>query len=116
MFAHLRRNAVSAVDDALAIWNFIFAVDEDGALAAQFIHDKAVVDNLFADVDRRTKGLERDADYINCPHHPGTEPSRLQQKHGLSLAVWQSQAPDSYNLLIIPELCKMQKSARNHYG
>ena len=80
VFANFGRNAVSAVDDALAVGNFIFAIDEDGALAAEFIDHKAVVDDLFADVDGRTEGLERDADDVDGTDDASAEAARLQQE------------------------------------
>jgi hypothetical protein len=36
------------------------------------------VDDLFADVDGRTEGFERDADNVNSPHYAGAESTRLQ--------------------------------------
>ena len=90
VLADLGRNSVGAVDHALAVGNFVLAVDEDRALAAQFVHHKAVVDDLFAHVDRGPERLQRDADDIDGPHHSGAKAPRLEQKYGLSLAVWQA--------------------------
>ena len=80
MLAHFRGNSVGAVNDALAIGHFVFAVYENRALAAQLFHHKAVVNDLFAHVDGRAKRLQRDADYINGPDYTRAEPPRLQQK------------------------------------
>ena len=43
VLADFGRDAVGAVDDALAVRHFVFAIDEDGALAAEFVNHKAVV-------------------------------------------------------------------------
>ena len=98
---------MGAVDDAFAVGDFVFAIDEDCAFAAQFVHDKAVVNDLLADINRRPESLECDADHVNSAHYAGTEASRLEQKHGFSLAVWQNPSP---LVEIVRDLSKMQKS------
>ena len=80
VLANFGRNSVGAVDDALAVGDFVFAIDEDGALAAQFVDHKAVVDDLFADVNRRAEGFEGDADDVDGAHHAGAEAAGLQEK------------------------------------
>ena len=67
-----------AVDDALAVGDFIFAVDKDGALAAQLIHNEAVMNNFLADVDWRAEGFEGDANNIDRPDYAGAEAARFQ--------------------------------------
>ena len=49
-------------------------------LPRKFFDHKAVVDDLFADVDRRPKGLQGDADNIDRPDHARAEAARLQQQ------------------------------------
>ena len=79
MLANLGRNAVSAVNNTFAVRDFVFAIDEDCALTAEFVDHKTVVNDLFADIDRRTESFERDADDINGADDAGAESARLQQ-------------------------------------
>src|ERR1700730_8372049 len=65
--ADFRRDAMGAVDDALANGNLVHGIDKDGTFPLQFFDHKAVVDDLLTDVDGRAKGLKRDADDINRP-------------------------------------------------
>ena len=76
----LGRNAVSAVDDALAGRNFLDAVHKNGALGGQLVHHVAVVDDLLAHVNGRAEGLQGDADDVDGAHHAGAEAAGLQQK------------------------------------
>jgi len=78
VFADFGRDAVSAVNDALAVGNFVLAIDEDGALAAEFVNHKAVVYDLFADVDGRPESFEGDADNVNGANDAGAEAAWLQ--------------------------------------
>ena len=78
VLAHFRRNAVGAVDDALALRHFIHAIDKDRALLLQFLDHEAVVDNFLAHINRPPKGLQRNPDNIDRAHHPSAEPPRLQ--------------------------------------
>ena len=78
--AHFRRNSMRAINHALALGHFVDAVDKNRALLLQFLHDKAVVDDLFAHINRSPKRLQRNPDNINRPHHPSAKPARLQQK------------------------------------
>ena len=78
VFADFGRHAVSAVDDALAVGDFVFAVDEDGAFAAEFVDYEAVVDDLLADVDGRAEGFEGDADDVNGADYAGAEAAGLE--------------------------------------
>ena len=71
------RDSVCAVDDALAVGHFVFAVDKNRAFAAQFVHHKAVVDDLLAHIDGRAKRLKGDADNIDGPYHAGAESPRF---------------------------------------
>ena len=75
---NLWRNSVGAVNNALAVRHLVLAIDKDRALAAQFLNDKAVVDDLFADINRRPKRLQSNADHINRPHHSGAESPGLE--------------------------------------
>jgi hypothetical protein len=77
VLADIGRNPVGAVDDTLTVGNFLFTVDEDGAFAPKFVYHKAIVDDFLADVDGRTKSLERDTHHVDSPDHARAEPSRL---------------------------------------
>jgi hypothetical protein len=57
MFANFRGYSVRAINDAFAVGHFVFAIDEDRTLAAQFFDHKAVVDNLLAHIDRWSEGF-----------------------------------------------------------
>ena len=72
-------HAMSAINKTLAVWNFIYFVNKDRALGFQFFHHVAVVDDLFAHIDRRPKGVQRNADNINGPHNSGAKTPGLQQ-------------------------------------
>jgi hypothetical protein len=78
VLADIGRNSVSAVDDSFAVGNFVFAINENCAFGAQFVHDEAVVDDLLADINRWTEGLEGDADDIDGADYAGAESARLQ--------------------------------------
>ena len=80
--ADFRGNAVRAVNDAFAGGNFVHRIDKDGAFALELFDHKAVVNNLFADVNWRTEGLERDADDIDRPDDAGAESAGLKQEQG----------------------------------
>jgi len=67
------------INKALAIRDFINFIDEDRALGLQFFHHVAVMDDLFAHIDRRPKGVQRNADDINGPHNSGAKTPGLQQ-------------------------------------
>jgi hypothetical protein len=78
VLAHLRGHTVRAENDALARRNLVHAVNENCPFLLQFLDDEAVVNDLFADVDRRAKRLERNANNIDGSHHPGAKSPRLQ--------------------------------------
>src|SRR5262249_10928785 len=86
--ADLGRNTVGAINDTLAFRDFVNRVNEDGALALELFDYKAVVHDLFADVDRRPEGFEGNADDINGADDAGAKASGFQQKQGF-LAIWQ---------------------------
>src|SRR5882762_5846077 len=76
--ADFRGNAVSGVDDTLAIGNLVDAIDKNSALAGKLVDDVAVVHDLFADVDRGAKGVQCDADDIDGTNYAGAKATRLQ--------------------------------------
>ena len=78
VLANFGRNAVCAVNHALAGGNFVHAVDKNGALGAQLIHHVAIVNDLFADIDGRAECFQRDADNVDGAHHSGAKAPRLQ--------------------------------------
>ena len=61
-------------------------VDKDSTFFRQLVHHKAVMDDLFADVDRGAKGLQRNPDDIDGPHHARAEPAGFQQKYAFFLS------------------------------
>ena len=69
---------MSAVDDAFAVGDLLFTVDENGAFALQLLDDKAVVHDLFAHVDGRAESLKGYAHHINGTNHARAEAPRLQ--------------------------------------
>src|SRR5579872_1151863 len=92
MLAHVGRDTVGAVDDALAVGDFILAIDKDGAFGAQFVDHEAVVDDLFADVDGWSEGVQRNAHDVDSTNHAGAKAARLEQKQSLSLGSGQNQS------------------------
>ena len=85
VLAHFGGDSVRAINNPLAVGHLVFAIDEHRSLAAQFLHDKAVVDDFLADIDRRPKRLERDAHHIDGADHARAESTRFQQQQGLSV-------------------------------
>jgi hypothetical protein len=76
----LGRDAVGAEDRPRAVGDLVELFDEDGALAAQAVHDVLVVNDLLTDVNRRAEGLERDLDHVDRPDHSRAESAGLQKK------------------------------------
>src|SRR5215813_1565406 len=72
------RDTVGTVDDSLPLRHFLHAIHEDSALFREFIHHVAVVNDLLADVDGPSEGLQRNTHDINGAHYPRAEPSWLQ--------------------------------------
>ena len=70
---HFGRDAMGAVDDPLAGRDLLDAVHENGALGAQLVHHITVMDDLFAHVNGRSEGLQRNANDVNGAHHTGAE-------------------------------------------
>ena len=68
---------MGAVNHAFAIGNFIHVIYKDGALLLKLLDHKAVVDDLFADIDGRTKGFESDPDDVNGPNHASAKAPRF---------------------------------------
>ena len=77
---HRRRNAVSAVDHALAVRHLVHVVHKDGALALQVLDHILVVHDFLAHVDRRPEGLQSDAHNVDGAHHARAESARLQKQ------------------------------------
>src|SRR5438045_1694828 len=71
--AHLGRNAVRTIYDPLAGRHFVDRINKNSAFALKFFNHKTVVDDFFADVNRRPKGLEGDAHNINGADDAGAE-------------------------------------------
>ncbi len=82
-FANRRRNAMRGINDASAFGNLIQFVDEDRALFGQVGYDIAVVHNLFADIDRRAKGLQRNPNDVDRTHDPSAEAAGLEKENSL---------------------------------
>ncbi len=63
------------------VGNLVELVDEHRAELAQAIDDKAVVDDLVADVDRRSELLERQLDDLDRAVDAGAESARRGDQH-----------------------------------
>ena len=63
--ANARGHAVGAENEHRADRYFFDGFDENGAAAAQLVHDVAVVDNFVMDVHRIAVGLQRQFDDVN---------------------------------------------------
>src|SRR6185312_2894684 len=85
-----------AVDDPRALRHIFDAVNEHCSLSCQIVHYVAVVDDLFADVDRSAEGFKRNTDNIDGTHDTGAESPWLEQQDGL-LFGWQSHSLSKYN-------------------
>src|SRR4029077_1347585 len=81
--ANFGGDAVGAVNDALAVGDFVHGIDKNGAFALEFFDHKSVVNDLLAHVDGRAKGLKRDADDIDGANHPGADSAARQQEDAL---------------------------------
>src|ERR1700679_261455 len=77
VLADFGRNSVGAVDDAFTVGNFVFAIDENGTLATEFVHDKAVMDDFLAHIDGRTEGLGGDGNDVDGAHYSSAKAARL---------------------------------------
>jgi hypothetical protein len=78
--ADFGRNAVGAVNDALAGGDFVNGIDENGAFALELFNHETVVDDFFADVDGRAEGLEGDANDIDGADDASAESAGLEQE------------------------------------
>ena len=63
-------------DHRPVVRHFVELVDEHGAELLKPVDDKAVVDDLVADIDRRAEPLERELDDLDRPVDPGAEAAR----------------------------------------
>jgi len=77
--ANCRRYAVGTENRSRAGRNFGKLFHEDGAEFAQFVDDMLVVDNFFADVDRRAVEIQGNLDHVDSAYHTGTKAARLQE-------------------------------------
>ena len=59
-------------------------VDEDRALLRKVGHNIAVMHDLFADINRRTEGVQCDLHDVDGPNDTGAEATRLEKKDPLS--------------------------------
>ena len=71
------RHSVGAENHPRALRNLAQFIDKDGPGAPQFIHDIAVVNDLFANKNWSAVEFESDLDNINRAYNPGTETSRF---------------------------------------
>ncbi len=80
-FRHRLGDAVRGEDDGLAgIRDLVELLDEDRAFRLELFDDVAVVDDLVADIDRRTETLERELDDLDRPVDAGAEAPRRAEK------------------------------------
>jgi len=82
-FADGGRNAVSGVNDALAVGDVVDFMNEDCALFRQLIDDIAVMDDFAADIDGSAEGFKSDLNNIDRAHYASAEASRLEQQDPL---------------------------------
>ena len=85
--AHRGSHAMGAENGPCARGDFVEFFYKDRAGIAQFIHHVLVVNDFFADVDRRAVEVERDLHHIDRSHHTGTKASRLEQENLLVRAM-----------------------------
>ena len=68
-------------NDPLTVGNVVQAFDENRALGFERLEHEAVVDDLMADVKRRTISLQRVAHRFHRPFNAGAETARLRQHY-----------------------------------
>ena len=68
------------VDDAGTFRHLIQLIHEDGTLLGQIVHDIAVMNDLFANVDRCAECLKRNANDIDCSHNSGAETAGFEKE------------------------------------
>ncbi len=78
---------MGAEDGARTFGHLFEFLHEDRAGLAEFVHHVLVVNDLLADVDRRSVQIQGDLDYIDSPDDAGAETSRFKQKDFLVRAV-----------------------------
>jgi hypothetical protein len=79
-----RRNSMSRVDDPCALRHLVQLVDKDCALLGEVGHNIAVMNNLFANIDRSAKGLQCYLNNIDRTHNAGTEAAWLKKENPFS--------------------------------
>ena len=80
--ANFGRDPVRTVNHAFTLGDFVNRVHKNRALTGEFLNHKSVVNDFLPNVDWRPKGLKRNADNINGPHHASAKSSWLEQKQG----------------------------------
>ena len=78
---HRLRDTVGAEHGDGVVGDLVQFLDEDRALGAERLDDAFVVDDLVADVDRRSVEIEGPFDNLDGPFHAGAEAARLGQDH-----------------------------------
>jgi hypothetical protein len=78
-----RGDAVRREDDGRALRRLLLALDEDRAALLELAHDVGVVDDLLADVDGRSRVLERELDRLDGALDPGAIPARRSKENPL---------------------------------
>src|SRR3954464_13233955 len=82
---HFGCDTVGRIDDTLPFGHFVDLVYKNGTLGAKVFDDMTVMNDLLADVDRRSEGVESDLHDIDGANHPGAESSWLEEKNGLGV-------------------------------
>src|SRR5687767_11989334 len=79
------RDAVRAEDDGRALRDLIQLVDEYRAFGAQIFHDKSIMHDLVAHIDRRPEKLERTLNDLDGAVDTRAKPSGIGKKnlHGV---------------------------------
>ena len=77
---HRLRHAVRREDHRPAVGNLVQLLDEDRALAPQFVDDELVVHDLVANIDRRAEALDCQLDDADRPVDAGAKTARRRDQ------------------------------------
>ena len=75
-------HAVGGEDHGRAFGHLVQLIDEQGALGLELFDHEAIMDDLVADIDRRTRNLERPLDNLDSAIDPGAKAARPGEDDG----------------------------------
>ena len=78
-FTDSGRNTMSTENGAAADGDFIEFLYENSPSGREAVNNVAVVNDFLAHIDRGAVDLQREFDDVNCTHHSGAKPARLEQ-------------------------------------